>query len=115
MFKILSGSRPALEIEESKELLKNLFLPANESILQDQRRRIQSERTAICSLRNDYCQIMKEVWDSFERNVKMRVEYELDSDGQIVRDDDGRPNDLSGNDPFKFKSKILIFRSDPFL
>ena len=79
--------------------------------MQTRRSEIQLERSEICGLRNEYCEVMGRVWDNFERHSKMRVEYELDSDGNVVRDADGRPNDLSGNNPFETKSKIFEFLS----
>ena len=69
---------------------------------------IMSERREICLLRNEYSDIMKPIWDSFERNSKIRVDLEVDSDGELVLDDEGRPNDLTGNNYFESKSRSFF-------
>ena len=42
------------------------------------------ERRETSLLRNKYIELMGPVWDSFERNVKIRVEYDVDENGELI-------------------------------
>ena len=93
-----------MEHEESQQVFNYVRAVREDNVAEKQFRHVTRERRDICQLRNDYVDLMKPVWDSFSRKVKVRVDLEVDSKGEVVFDDEGRPNDLSGNKPFDTKS-----------
>ena len=106
---MFTGSRPTLNVEESEIFVENNSMSSGYNAAEEQFKNLTQERREVCQLRNKYTDLMGPVWDSFERNCKIRVDLEVDSDGELVLDEDGRPNDLTGNDHFDSKSEILSF------
>ena len=104
VFTHFAGLRPVLDEEMSKFLHDHVFMGHADNSAEEQFRFVNQERREICQLRNEYVKAMTPVWDSFCRNIKIRVDLAVDSDGKVMLDDDGRTTDLSGNDHFESKS-----------
>ena len=105
----IAGSRPSFDSDVSAEFDDQCFMNTGSNAAEEQFRIVTQERREMSLLRNEYTKAMSPIWDSFERNFKIRVDYDTDADGNLVLDDEGHPVDLTGNNPFESKSRFLRF------